>query len=83
MTLQRSRSVLHFRVDGRLETARDEGAKEVEIVSDSELLVRQMLGVYRVKHPNLVTIYTAGETDDGAGGDGCDFFRREPAIVDA
>lgn len=41
-----------------LETARDEGAKEVEIVSDSELLVRQMLGVYRVKHPNLIPMFT-------------------------
>src|SRR4029079_5003751 len=28
-----------------LETARDEGATEVEIVSDSELLVKQMLGI--------------------------------------
>ena len=40
-----------------LETARAEGATEVEIVSDSELLVKQMLGQYRVKHPNLVPMY--------------------------
>jgi ribonuclease HI len=40
-----------------LSVARDEGAKEVEIVSDSELLVKQMLGVYRVKHPNLVPMH--------------------------
>ncbi|MFP5246589.1 MAG: ribonuclease HI family protein [Thermoanaerobaculia bacterium] len=40
-----------------LETAQAEGASEVEIVSDSELLVKQMLGVYRVKHPNLVPMY--------------------------
>ncbi|HEX2059865.1 MAG TPA: ribonuclease HI family protein [Thermoanaerobaculia bacterium] len=40
-----------------LETARSEGANEVEIVSDSELLVKQMLGVYRVKHPNLVPMH--------------------------
>ncbi|HEX8169164.1 MAG TPA: ribonuclease HI family protein [Thermoanaerobaculia bacterium] len=40
-----------------LETAQQEGASEVEIVSDSELLVKQMLGVYRVKHPNLVPMY--------------------------
>ena len=33
------------------------GAREVEIVSDSELLVKQMLGVYRVKHPNLVPMH--------------------------
>jgi ribonuclease HI len=40
-----------------LEVARDEGASEVEIVSDSELLVKQMLGIYRVKHPNLVPMH--------------------------
>lgn len=40
-----------------LETAHAEGATEVEIVSDSELLVKQMLGVYRVKHPNLVPMH--------------------------
>ena len=35
-----------------------EGAREVEIISDSELLVKQMLGVYRVKHPNLVPMHS-------------------------
>ena len=40
-----------------LSTAQKEGATEVEIVSDSELLVKQMLGVYRVKHPNLIPLY--------------------------
>lgn len=40
-----------------LEVAQQEGATHVEIVSDSELLVKQMLGVYRVKHPNLVPMY--------------------------
>ena len=40
-----------------LEFADAEGAREVEIVSDSELLVKQMLGVYRVKHPNLVPMH--------------------------
>ena len=40
-----------------LEVAEQEGATEVEIVSDSELLVKQMLGVYRVKHPNLVPMH--------------------------
>lgn len=29
----------------------------MEIVSDSELLVKQMLGVYKVRHPNLVPLY--------------------------
>ena len=40
-----------------LTVAREEGATEVEIVSDSELLVKQMLGIYRVKHPNLVPMF--------------------------
>ena len=40
-----------------LEVADAEGAREVEIVSDSELLVKQMLGIYRVKHPNLVPMH--------------------------
>jgi ribonuclease HI len=40
-----------------LRAATAEGATEVDIVSDSELLVKQMLGVYRVKHPNLVPLH--------------------------
>lgn len=40
-----------------LTVAREEGATEVEIISDSELLVKQMLGHYRVKHPNLIPLY--------------------------
>lgn len=40
-----------------LRSAADEGATELEVVSDSELLVKQMLGVYRVKHPNLIPLH--------------------------
>lgn len=40
-----------------LAVAEKEGADEVEIISDSELLVKQMLGSYRVKHPNLVPMH--------------------------
>ena len=40
-----------------LTVAHDEGADDVEIISDSELLVKQMLGSYRVKHPNLVPMH--------------------------
>jgi ribonuclease HI len=40
-----------------LEVAHQEGATEVEIVSDSELLVKQMLGVYKVRHPNLIPLH--------------------------
>ena len=40
-----------------LEVAAAEGASEVEIISDSELLVKQMLGVYKVRHPNLIPMH--------------------------
>jgi len=40
-----------------LKAAKEEGATEVEIVSDSLLLVQQMLGKYKVKHPNLIPLY--------------------------
>ena len=33
------------------------GAKEVEIRADSELMVKQLNGEYRVKHPNLIPLY--------------------------
>lgn len=36
-----------------LETARDIGAESVEVFLDSELIVRQMLGVYKVKSEHL------------------------------
>jgi ribonuclease HI len=45
-----------------LEMAQAEGAREVEIVSDSELLVKQMLGIYRVKHPNLVPMHAKAKS---------------------
>jgi len=37
--------------------ALDEGATEISVASDSLLLVQQMLGKYRVKHPNLVPLH--------------------------
>lgn len=40
-----------------LETAAAEGVDELEVVSDSLLLVNQMLGSYRVKHPNLIALF--------------------------
>ena len=40
-----------------LSVAREEGATEVEIISDSLLLVNQMLGKFRVKHENLIPLY--------------------------
>ena len=33
------------------------GAREVEIISDSELVARQLTGAYKVKHPQLRPLY--------------------------
>jgi ribonuclease HI len=35
------------------------GYRRVEVRSDSELLVRQMTGAYRVKHPELLSLHRA------------------------
>ena len=40
-----------------LQWAIDHGHREVHIKADSELLVKQMNGVYRVKHPGLQPLY--------------------------
>ena len=42
-----------------LERARALGCTEVEVYSDSELLVRQLQGRYRVKHPALRELFAA------------------------
>lgn len=40
-----------------LERANELGLKEVSVFSDSELMVKQMNGEYRVKHPDLLPLY--------------------------
>ena len=40
-----------------LRFARDHGAKAIEVVSDSELMVRQLNGQYRVKNEGLKPLY--------------------------
>lgn len=40
-----------------LEAAADLGLKHLKVLSDSELLVKQMNGEYRVKHPDLLPLY--------------------------
>jgi ribonuclease HI len=42
-----------------LERAAELGLKSVAVFSDSELLVKQMNGEYRVKHPDLLPLYEA------------------------
>jgi ribonuclease HI/probable phosphoglycerate mutase len=40
-----------------LELAAALGAREVEIVNDSELVARQLTGAYKVKHPSMKPLY--------------------------
>ena len=40
-----------------LELAREAGAREVEVVNDSELVARQIGGEYKVKHAGLRPLY--------------------------
>jgi len=45
-----------------LRFALDRGARSVEVFSDSELLVRQLEGRYRVKHPGLVPLHREAQS---------------------
>jgi len=40
-----------------LRAALELGIEELDVCLDSELVVRQLSGAYRVKHPNLIPIY--------------------------
>jgi ribonuclease HI len=40
-----------------LETARDLGITQITVLCDSELVVRQVNGVYKVKHPNMRPLF--------------------------
>ena len=40
-----------------MEEAKKLGAKRIKIRGDSELVVRQMTGIYRVKHPDLIPLH--------------------------
>jgi len=40
-----------------LQAARNLGVQKLQIFSDSELLVRQLTGLYRVKTPHLIPLY--------------------------
>lgn len=42
-----------------LERAAELGIRHLEVLSDSELLVKQMNGEYRVRHPDLVPLHEA------------------------
>ena len=40
-----------------LKYALDRGATQVKVFSDSELVVRQISGQYRVKHPDMIPLH--------------------------
>jgi len=42
-----------------LERAKALGATEVEVINDSELVARQVNGVYKVKHPDMRPLHAA------------------------
>ena len=44
-----------------LEKAADIGVNSLRVFSDSELLVKQMTGEYRVKHPDLQALYAKAQ----------------------
>ncbi|HEV7499912.1 MAG TPA: ribonuclease HI family protein [Vicinamibacteria bacterium] len=45
-----------------LKYALDQGAAQVKVFSDSELVVRQIGGQYRVKHPDMVPLHRQAST---------------------
>jgi ribonuclease HI len=45
-----------------LERARELGVDEIAIRMDSELVVRQVTGVYRVKHADLIPLHAKAKT---------------------
>lgn len=49
-----------------LELARERGAADVEVVADSELVVKQMRGEYKVRHPDLIPLHARAKTLAGA-----------------
>jgi ribonuclease HI len=51
-----------------LDKAQELGASEVEVTSDSELLVRQMLGQYRVKNAGLQPLFLEARQKAGRFG---------------
>ena len=44
-----------------LRRARELGAREVEVVNDSELVAKQVNGLYKVKHPDMKPLHAAAK----------------------
>lgn len=68
-----------------LRRARELGATEVEVVNDSELVARQVVGEYRVKHAAMKPLHAAAMTalDDFARWSIRSVPRAENAAADA
>jgi ribonuclease HI len=45
-----------------LEAALELGATEIVVRLDSELVIKQLTGVYRVKHPNMIPLHAKAKT---------------------
>jgi ribonuclease HI len=45
-----------------LEAALELGATEIVIRLDSELVIKQLKGIYRVKHPNMIPLHAKAKT---------------------
>ncbi|GAC1418228.1 MAG: hypothetical protein NVSMB5_09520 [Candidatus Velthaea sp.] len=45
-----------------LEAALELGATDITVRMDSELVVKQLSGAYRVKHPNLIPLHAKAKT---------------------
>lgn len=45
-----------------LEAALELGATDVVVRMDSELVIKQLSGIYRVKHPNMIPLHAKAKT---------------------
>ena len=68
-----------------MEKAKELGARRVKIHGDSELIVKQMKGEYRVKHPDLVPLYRRAKDlfDDFEGATIDHNYREKNTLADS
>ena len=45
-----------------LERAQELGARELEVINDSELVAKQLTGAYKVKHPAMIPLHREATT---------------------
>jgi ribonuclease HI len=68
-----------------LEAALELGADEIVVRLDSELVIKQLSGVYRVKHPNMIPLHAKAKTllKKFARADVAHVRRKDNAAADA